>query len=173
MAKRDKCSSIPPNQSCFHVNLLYSLELAGLHSYLSAVVNSVGSVPEIYDSDGAIISFESGNVVLFDGSRKHFDSSIFYSFYCIPVLFAIFEFISALVDDPSQIQLFPPILPDLAHYLIALMQVSSEQVLLFHPSQCCCSGVPHPHFVVPVPQITPLNFFPLMPPSLTPNLPLV
>lgn len=46
----------------------------------------------------------------------------------IPVLFAIFEFITALVDDPHHLQLFPPILPDLTHYLIALMQISSEQV---------------------------------------------
>ena len=55
---------------------------------------------------------------------------------CVPVLFASFEFISALVDDPGHSQLFPPILPNLAYYLIVLMQVSSEQVPSFPPPAC-------------------------------------
>ena len=51
-------------EHCFHVAILHPLKLAGsCFSYLRAVVNSVGSVPEICDSDGEIISFESGTMM--------------------------------------------------------------------------------------------------------------
>ena len=53
----------------------------------------------------------------------------------IVVLFAIFDFITALLDitdspnsTSSLAHLFSPILPDLIFYLISLMQITTEQV---------------------------------------------
>ena len=44
------------------------------------------------------------------------------------MIFAIFEFISALSENRRLQRLLPPILPDLVYYLIAHMQVTEEQV---------------------------------------------
>ena len=54
------------------------------------------------------------------------------------VLFAIFDFITALLDitdsssssTSSPAHLFPPILPDLLYHLVSLMQITTEQVTL-------------------------------------------
>ena len=67
------------------------------------VVNCEGVRSDDCDSDGELVSMET----------------------CI---FAVFEFISGLVESRRLRQLLPPILPTLTHHLIAHMQPTEEQV---------------------------------------------
>lgn len=67
------------------------------------VVNCEGVRSEDCDSDGELVSVET----------------------CV---FAVFEFISGLVESRRLRGLLPPILPTLAHNLIAHMQLTEEEV---------------------------------------------
>ena len=68
-----------------------------------SVVNGEGVRSDDCDSDGELVSMET----------------------CV---FAVFEFISSLVESRRLRQLLPPILPTLVHNLIAHMQLTEQQV---------------------------------------------
>lgn len=72
------------------------------------VVNCEGVKSEDCDSDGELVSVET----------------------CV---FAVFEFISGLVENHRLRCLLPPILPTLAHNLIAYMQLTEEEVYMYMP----------------------------------------
>lgn len=71
---------------------------------MKCVVNSQHNMAEeVYDSDGEVIGQESS-------------------------IFAMFEFISVLGENPCYQALLLPILPQLLYLLIGFMQITQEQV---------------------------------------------
>lgn len=82
-----------------------TLFLNTLPRYVMGVVNCEGVRSEDCDSDGELVSVET----------------------CV---FAVFEFISGLVESHGLRRLLPPILPTLAHNLIAYMQLTEEEVYM-------------------------------------------
>ena len=72
-------------------------------SYVRGVVNCEGPKSEECDSDGELVTMET----------------------CV---FAVFEFISSIVENPALRPLLPPILPPLILHLITHMQPTEEQL---------------------------------------------
>ena len=70
---------------------------------MAGVVNCEGVRSDECDSDGELVSMDT----------------------CV---FAVFEFISGLVESGRLRSLLPPILPTLVHNLVAHMQPTEEQV---------------------------------------------
>ena len=92
--------SLPP-LTTFNVQCI--LSLVTVARYVANVVNSEEVRDGECDSDGELVSMET----------------------CV---FAVFEFISGLVDSASLQDLLPPILPTLVLHLISHMQLTHTQV---------------------------------------------
>lgn len=90
------------------VTPVWNILLKSVDLYVRSIVNSSDSSVDVYDSDGEIINFDS-------------------------VLLAVFQFITSVLEYGHQPNIFPPILPDLVHHLITLMQITAEQVSRWEP----------------------------------------
>ena len=71
--------------------------------YVKDVVNDSGDEDEIVDSDGEVLGFEN-------------------------LVFAIFEFVHALVESPKFRVAVKSGLSDLMYYIVLYMQITHEQV---------------------------------------------
>ena len=67
------------------------------------MVNATEGVAEVCDSDGDLITYEG-------------------------TVFAIFEFISSLIESGKLQKILVPILPELMYYITAHLQITEEQV---------------------------------------------
>ena len=74
-----------------------------LCSYVRSVVNATECLAEVSDSDGDIITYQG-------------------------TVFAIFEFISSLIESTKLQKILVPILPELMYYIVAHLQITEEQV---------------------------------------------
>ena len=73
------------------------------------MVNDSGDEDEVVDSDGEVLGFEN-------------------------LVFAIFEFVHALVESPKFRVAVKTGLSDLMYYIVLYMQITHEQVGLFYHS---------------------------------------
>lgn len=71
--------------------------------YVRSVVNGTECLAEVCDSDGDIITYQS-------------------------TVFAIFEFISSLIENAKLRKILVPNLAELMYYIVAHLQITEEQV---------------------------------------------
>ncbi|XP_019850616.1 PREDICTED: importin-9-like [Amphimedon queenslandica] len=98
-------SLLRPHQMTI-VTPIWNVLISSSELYNTNVVKCSDGSIDVYDSDGEIINFDS-------------------------VLFAIFRFIAILLECGRHPQLFLPIIHKLVDLLTSLMQITSEQVILW------------------------------------------
>lgn len=85
---------------------VWSTLTASADKYVKEVVNQNGEEDEVVDSDGEVLGFEN-------------------------LVFAIFEFVHALVETPKFRTAVKSGLSDIMYYIVLYMQITQEQVTDF------------------------------------------
>ena len=102
--------NVPKTMSSWISQILppvWSTMTSSADKYVKDVVNDSGDEDEIVDSDGEVLGFEN-------------------------LVFAIFEFVHALVESPKFRVAVKSGLSDLMYYIVLYMQITHEQVCKGH-----------------------------------------